>query len=157
MTNSVKPVPEGFHTMTPYVTFDNASEAIEFYKEAFGATELFRLADPDGKIVHAEIKIGDSPLMLHDAFPEFPIMRSPQSIGGSPVQLYLYVEDADALMDQAVGAGAKVLMPVENQVVDGDRRGGLEDPYGLVWWVATHIEDVSREEIQKRYDNSVEG
>jgi uncharacterized glyoxalase superfamily protein PhnB/SAM-dependent methyltransferase len=124
----------------------DAASAIAFYKQAFGATELMRLADPGGKVRHAEIKIGDSPLMLADEFPEFPTMRSPQSLGGSPLHIYLYVEDVDALASQAIAAGAQVLMAVEDQP-DGDRRGGLTDPFGHVWWLATHKEDVSSKEM----------
>jgi len=127
---------------------NDGARAIEFYKKAFGATELFRMAGPDGKIGHAEIKIGDSPIMLAD---EVPAMghRSPQSLGGSPVSILLYVEDVDAVFNQAVAAGAKVARPVADQFY-GDRTGGVTDPFGHAWYIATHKEDVSSEELQKR-------
>lgn len=147
---TVRKVPEGFHTVTPYVTIRNAADAIEFYKEAFGARETFRWADPDGSIRHAEILVGDSQIMLTEESPEFG-MSGPQSLGGSPVHMFLYVEDGDALFDRAIAAGATELMPMEDQR-DGDRRGGVTDPFGHVWWIATQIEDVSREEIQRRYE-----
>ncbi|MBA3426151.1 MAG: VOC family protein [Rubrobacter sp.] len=147
----VRQVPEGFHTVTPYVMIREAAGAIEFYKEAFGARETFRWADPDGRIRHAEIVIGDSPLMLTEESPESG-MSGPQSLGSSPVHIFIYVEDGDALFDQAIAAGASELMSMEDQR-DGDRRGGLTDPFGHVWWIATQIEDISREEIQRRYDD----
>jgi PhnB protein len=150
MSGEINPVPEGFHTVTPYMTIKNASDAIEFYKEAFGATEIFRWADPDGSIRHAEVVIGDSPVMLTDEAPDFG-MAGPQSLGGSPVHMFLYVENADAVFEKAIAAGATELMPVEDSE-DGDRRGGVTDPFGHVWYIATHIEDISREELKKRYD-----
>ena len=150
MDGRVNPIPEGFHTVTPYVTVAGAADAIEFYKRAFGATELFRWADPDGRIRHAEVVIGDSPVMLTDEAPEFG-MAGPGSLGGSPVHMFLYVEDADATFDRAIAAGATELMPVEDSS-DGDRRGGVTDPFGHVWYIGTHVEDISREELQKRYD-----
>ena len=148
MTSKVKPIPQGYHTATPYLIVNDGARAIEFYKKAFGATELFRMAGPDGKIGHAEIKIGDSPIMLAD---EVPAMghRSPQSLGGSPVSILLYVEDVDAVFNQAVAAGAKVARPVADQFY-GDRTGGVTDPFGHAWYIATHKEDVSSEELQKR-------
>lgn len=152
MGDRVDPVPEGFHTVTPYVTVKGAADAIEFYKEAFGAEEIFRWADPDGGIRHAEVVIGDSPVMLTDEAPEFG-MGGPQSFGGSPVHMFLYVEDVDAVFARAIAAGATELMPVEDSQ-DGDRRGGVTDPFGHVWYVATHIEDISREDLQKRYDGA---
>ena len=149
MTSRAKPIPEGHHTATPYLIIKDAASAIEFYKKAFGATELFRMADPkSGKIGHAEIKIGNSPIMIADEFPEMGV-RSPQSFGGSPVSIFLYVEDVDALASQAIAAGAKVLMPVQDQFW-GDRYGKLADPFGHVWDIATHKEDVAPEEIHKR-------
>jgi PhnB protein len=151
MGNGANPIPEGFHTVTPYMTIKNASDAIEFYKEAFGAREIFRWADPDGRVRHAEVVIGDSPIMLTDEAPEFG-MTGPQSLGGSPVHVFLYVEDADAVFERAIAAGATELMPVEDSE-DGDRRGGVMDPFGHVWYIGTHIEDISREELQKRYDS----
>jgi PhnB protein len=147
MTSSVKPIPDGYHTITPYICVNDAANAIEFYKKAFGATELMRLADPSGRIGHAEIKIGDSHLMLADEFPEMNF-RSPQSLGGSPVTIHLYVEDVDAIADQAVAAGAKLVKEVKDQFY-GDRSGTVEDPFGHVWYIATHKEDVSLEEINK--------
>ena len=151
MRDRANPVPEGFHTVTPYVTVKGAADAIEFYKRAFGAREIFRWSDPDGRIRHAEVVIGDSPIMLTDEAPEFG-MSGPQTPGSSPVHIFLYVEDADAVFDRAVAAGATELMPVEDSG-DGDRRGGVTDPFGHVWYVATHVEDISREDLQKRYDN----
>ncbi len=148
MTSKVKPIPEGYHTATPYLIIKDAARAIEFYKKAFGATELMRMADPSGRIGHAEIRIGDSPIMLADEVPEMG-HRSPQSLGGSPVSILLYVEDVDALFSQAVAAGAKVQRPVQDQFY-GDRIGGVTDPFGHVWYIATHKEDVSPEEMRKR-------
>jgi len=148
MTTKAKPIPEGYHTATPYLIIKDAASAIEFYKKAFGATELGRHTGPGGKIMHAEIKIGDSPIMIADELPEMGA-RSPQSLGGSPVSIFLYVEDVDALANQAIAAGAKVLMPVQDQFW-GDRFGVVVDPFGHVWDVATHKEDVAPEEIQKR-------
>jgi len=148
MTSRVKPIPEGYHTATPYLIIKGAARAIEFYKKAFGATELMRMAQPDGRIGHAEIRIGNSPIMLADEVPEMG-HRSPQSLGGSPVSILLYVEDVDALFNQAVSAGAKVERPVQDQFY-GDRTGGVTDPFGHVWYIATHKEDVSPEEIRKR-------
>ena len=146
---SAKPIPDGYHTATPYLVVQNAASAIEFYKKAFGAEELMRLASPDGKIGHAEIKIGDSPIMLADEYPEMGY-RGPRALGGSPVSIMLYVEDVDARFNQAVAAGAKVVRPVMDQFY-GDRSGNIEDPFGHVWTIATHKEDVSPEEIEKRF------
>lgn len=145
---AVKAIPDGYHTATPYLIVQNATAAIEFYKRAFGATELMRLTDPEGKVAHAEIKIGNSPIMLAD---EVPMMgfRSPRSLGGSAVSLIIYMEDVDAQFRQATDAGAKVLMPVKDQFY-GDRSGTLEDPFVHVWTLATHIEDVPLEEINRR-------
>jgi len=146
---SAKPIPDGYHTATPYLVVQNAASAIEFYKKAFGAEELMRLASPDGKIGHAEIKIGDSPIMLADEFPEMGY-RGPRALGGSPVSIMLYVEDVDARFNQAIAAGAKAVRPVRDEFY-GDRSGNLEDPFGHVWTIATHKEDVSPEEIEKRF------
>jgi PhnB protein len=148
MEGKVNPIPDGFHTVTPYVTVKGAADAIGFYEEAFGAKEIFRWSDPDGRIRHAEVVIGDSPVMLTDEAPEFG-MSGPQSLGGSPVHMFLYVEDA--VFDRAISAGATELMPVEDSS-DGDRRGGVTDPFGHVWYIGTHVEDISREDLQKRYD-----
>ena len=148
METEVKPVPEGYHTVTPYLIIRDAARAIEFYKKAFGASELVRMPAPGGKIGHAEIKIGDSHIMLADESPEMGY-RGPQSIGGSPVSIVLYLEDVDAVVGQAVAAGAKLVRPVEDQFY-GDRSGGLEDPFGHSWHISTHIEDVPPEEMKKR-------
>jgi PhnB protein len=148
MTGKARPIPEGYHTATPYLIVKGAASAIEFYKKAFGATELFRMGDPSGKIGHAEIKIGDSPIMLADEVLEMGY-RSPQSYGGTPVSLLLYMEDVDARFKQAVAAGATVQKPVQDQFY-GDRSGTLVDPFGHVWTLATHQEDVPPEEMQKR-------
>jgi PhnB protein len=125
-------------------------DAIEFYKKAFGATEVLRMAAPDGKIGHAEIQIGDSRVMLADEFPEMGFL-SPRTIGGTPVTMHLYVEDADATVSRATGAGAKVTRPVTDQFY-GDRGGQVEDPFGHKWYVSTHKEDLTPEEIEKRRD-----
>lgn len=149
MARTAKPIPEGFHTATPYLIIKDAASAIEFYKKAFGATELMRMADPGGKIRHAEITIGDSPFMITDENPEFPEWLSPQSRGGTPVHIYLYVEDVDAVFGRAIAAGAKQLLAVQDQFY-GDRSGAVTDPFGHVWYIATHIEDVSPEDIRRR-------
>jgi PhnB protein len=145
---TAKPIPEGYHTATPYLIIKDAARAIEFYKKAFGATEVMRFAQPDGKIGHAEIKIGDSHIMLADEFPEMGA-RSPQSLGGSPVSILLYVENVDAQAQLAVAAGAKVVRPVKDQFY-GDRSGSFEDPFGHQWHIATHAEDVAPDEMHKR-------
>ncbi len=145
---AVKPIPEGYHSVTPYLIIKGAADAIEFYKRAFGASELFRFPAPDGKIGHAEIKIGDSPIMLADESTEMGY-KSPQTLGGSPVSIMIYVEDVDTVFNQAVAAGGKVKQAVKDQFY-GDRLGTLEDPFGHVWHVSTHKEDVSVEEMQKR-------
>ncbi|MDT5263254.1 MAG: PhnB protein [Acidobacteriota bacterium] len=148
MSNEVKPIPDGYHSVTPYLIVGDGARALEFYKQAFGATELFRMDAPGGKIGHAEIKIGDSHIMLADEHPEMNA-RSPQTIGGSPVSLMLYVSDVDATVGKAVEAGAKLTRPVANQFY-GDRTGGIEDPFGHAWYIATHVENVAPEELQKR-------
>ena len=145
---SVKPVPEGYHSVTPYLIIRGATEAIEFYKKAFGATELFRFPAPEGKIGHAEIKIGDSPIMLADEHPDMGY-KGPQTLNGSPVSIMIYVEDVDTTFNQAVGAGATVKHEVTDKFY-GDRMGTVVDPFGHVWHVATHKEDVSVEEMQQR-------
>jgi PhnB protein len=148
---TVKPIPDGMRTLTPHLVCAGAAEAIEFYKKAFNAVELARLPGPGGKLVHAEIRIGDSVLMLVDEFPEMGA-RSPKSMEGSPVTLHLYVEDADAVAAQAVAAGARITMPVADAFW-GDRYGQLEDPFGHRWSVATHMRDLSPEEIQAAMQN----
>lgn len=144
---SVKPIPDGYHSVTPYLIVNGGVKALEFYKQAFGAQELFRI-ERDGKIGHAEIKIGDSPIMLADEHLEMGA-RSPQSLGGSPVSIMLYVENADRMTEQAVAAGAKIVRPLENKFY-GDRSATLADPFGHTWHVSTHIEDVSSEEMNRR-------
>ncbi|MDX2244850.1 MAG: VOC family protein [Leptolyngbyaceae cyanobacterium bins.302] len=146
---TVKSTPAGYQTATPYLIISHAAEAIEFYKTAFNASEVVRLADDTGKIAHAEIKIGTSILMLADEFPEMGF-RSPQSLGGSPVSMMVYVDDVDSQFQQAIAAGAKLIRPVEDQFF-GDRTGMLSDPFGHVWTIATHIEDVPLEEIYRRF------
>jgi PhnB protein len=145
---AVKPIPEGYHSVTPYLIVRGGGDAIEFYTKAFGATELFRFPAPDGKIGHAEIKIGDSPIMLADEYPEMGY-KSPQSIGGSPVSLMIYVEDVDTVFNRAVEAGGTVKEAVQDKFY-GDRAGSLVDPFGHVWHVATHKEDISMEEMERR-------
>lgn len=146
---AVSPIPSGYHSVTPYLIVNDAARAIGFYQRAFGATELFRLDSPDGKIGHAEIKIGNSPIMLADEMPDGGY-RGPQSIGGTPVSLMIYVEDVDRMFAQAIAAGAKEQRPVQDQFY-GDRCGTLIDPFGHVWTIATHIEDVSPEQIDERF------
>ena len=145
---AVQPIPEGHPTVSPYLIVDDATRALEFYKKAFGARELMRHAGPDGRIGHAEIRIGDSVIMLADEHPEVNA-RSPKTIGGTPVSLHVYVKDVDVVARQALGAGAKVVRPVQNQFY-GDRSGTFEDPFGHQWHVATHIEDVSPAEFRRR-------
>jgi PhnB protein len=144
----VNPIPKGYHSVTPYLIVNGAARAIEFYKNVFGATEVMRMADPSGKVGHAEIKIGDSVIMLADEHPEMG-HRSPQSLGGSPVGILVYLEDVDATVEKAVGAGAKLERPVQDQFY-GDRSGQIRDPFGHVWTVSTHKEDVPPEEMEKR-------
>jgi PhnB protein len=147
---AVKPIPEGYHSVTPYLIIRGASRAIEFYKKAFGATELMRFPGPNDTVMHAEIKIGDSPVMLADEG-ETSTYRSPQTFGGSPVSLMIYVEDVDKVFNQAVSTGAKATRPVEDQFY-GDRLGTLVDPFGHIWTISTHKEDVSMEEMQRRME-----
>ena len=144
----VKPIPEGYHTVTPYLIIEGAADAIEFYQKAFGATELFRFPAPDGKVGHAEIKIGDSPVMLADAYPAMGY-NGAKSLGGSPVSLMIYVDDVDAIFDRAVAAGATVKEGLSDKFY-GDRMGTVIDPFGHVWHIATHKEDVPFEEMEKR-------
>jgi PhnB protein len=147
---AIKAIPEGYRTATPYLIVRGAAEAIEFYKRAFGATEMLRMADPQGRVGHAEIRIGDSVIMLADEHPAMGY-RGPRSLGGSSVSILLYLDDVDAVFDRAVKAGAKALRPVANQFY-GDRSGTLEDPFGHVWTIATHVEDVAPEELKRRAD-----
>ena len=148
MTDSVKPVPDGYHSITPYLVVKRGTEAIEFYKKAFDAEERFRMNGPDDKSIgHAELKIGDSLFMLADEFPEMKSL-SPETIGGSAVSMYLYVKDVDATFNKAVSAGATVIKPVTDQFY-GDRSGYLKDPFGHLWSVATHKKDLSPDEMKK--------
>ena len=148
MNSKVSPIPNGLHTLTPYLTVKGAADAIDFYKRAFDAKEQFRMPSPDGKSIgHASIVIGDSVLMLADEFPN--MSKSPQTLGGVPVSMVLYVEDVDASFKRAVDAGATVKMPVENKFY-GDRMGTVIDPFGHMWTIGTHIEDVTPQEMQKR-------
>ncbi len=148
MTTKAKPIPDGFHTITPYLTIRDAARAIDHYKKAFGARELVRMPSPDGKrIMHAELKIGDSLLMICDECPEMGA-RSPQALGGTPAALHLYVENVDQTFDQAVRAGAQPLMPVMDMFW-GDRYGKLRDPFGHEWGLATHQRDLTPEEMKK--------
>jgi PhnB protein len=148
MSNKPKSIPDGYHNVTPYLIVNDAAAAIEFYKKAFGATELMRMPKPNGKIGHAEIRIGDSPIMLADEAPEMGA-RSPRTFGGSPVSIFLYVDDVDTTFARAVNGGAQVQRPLADQFY-GDRTGGVEDPFGHVWYIATHVEDVSPEDMKKR-------
>jgi len=144
----VRPIPEGFHSITPYLIVRDATRAIEFYKKAFGAVELMRLQGPGGTTAHAEIRINDSIIMLGEEMPAMGF-RSPQTVGGTPVSLMVYVENCDALAARAVAAGIRIKRPIKNQFY-GDRSGQFEDPFGHVWTVATHQEDVSLEEMRRR-------
>jgi PhnB protein len=150
MAGNVKPIPDNYHRVTPYLVVDGAAKAIDFYKKVFGATELMRMPAPGDKIGHAEIKIGDSVVMLADAVTEMG-HKSPKTLGGSPISLLVYVENVDATVSGAVAAGATVIRPVENQFY-GDRMGTVTDPFGHQWYVATHVEDVSPEEMKRRME-----
>jgi uncharacterized glyoxalase superfamily protein PhnB len=150
---SAKPIPEGYHTLTPFLIVRNAARAIEFYKQAFGAQERGVAKGPDGKVMHAEVKIGDSVIMLSDEYPEFGSL-SPQSVGGSPMGLHIYIENVDAAFDRAVKAGAQVEMPVMDQFW-GDRYGKLKDPFGHKWSIATHVNDMSADEMKRSMDDAM--
>jgi PhnB protein len=147
MPANVKPIPDGYHSVTPYLIVKGGNAAVEFYKKAFGAAEILRIPGPDGKLGHAEIRVGDSVVMLADEHPEMGA-RSPQTIGGTPVSILLYVEDVDAVVRQAVAAGAKIQRPIEDKFY-GDRMGSVDDPFGHVWHIATHTKDVTPEEMKK--------
>jgi uncharacterized glyoxalase superfamily protein PhnB len=146
----VKPIPEDMPTLVPHLVVNGAAAAIEFYKKAFGAVEAGRLPAPDGKLMHAMVRIGGSPLMLVDAMPQWG-MLGPDGLKGSPVTIHMYVEDVDAAVERAVGAGAKITMPVAEQFW-GDRYGKIEDPFGHQWSVATHVRDVSDDEMRSAMD-----
>ncbi len=145
-TSNVKPVPDGMHTVTPHLVCNGAADAIEFYKKAFNAVELARVPRPQGKLLHALIRIGDSAVMLVDEFPDWHAL-GPKSLKGSPVTIHLYVQNVNSFFKQAVGAGAKITMPLDDTFW-GDRYGKLEDPFGHHWSVATHVRDVNPEEVK---------
>jgi PhnB protein len=145
---AVKPIPEGYHSITPYLVIKGAAAAIDYYKKVFGAKERMRMDAPGGTIGHAELEIGDSVIMLADEFPEMG-HKSPKTLGGSPVSVILYVENVDAVFKRALNEGARQVRPLENQFY-GDRMGSLEDPFGHLWSVATHVEDVAPDEMQRR-------
>lgn len=147
---TVNPVPEGHHTVTPYLVVDDAAGAIAFYARAFGARELYRMPGPDGRIAHAEIVVGDSPLMLCDPAPDRGV-QSPRALRGSPVSIFLYVPDVDASFARATTAGATVKAPLMDMFW-GDRYASVEDPYGHTWQMATHVEDVAPEEMKRRME-----
>jgi len=146
MAKAAKPVPDGYHSITPSLVLDNAAQTIDWYKNALGAQEVSRSVGPDGKIMHAELKIGDSRFMMNDVMMGG---KGPQAFGGSPASLWLFVEDSDALYNRAVGAGAKVIMPIADQFW-GDRAGAVADPAGYHWWIATRKEDLTPAEMQQR-------
>lgn len=148
--SNVEPIPEGYHSITPYLYVRDGAAALDFYGEAFGAEELFRMDGPPGKIGHAEMSIGDSRFMLADEVEEWG-NPSPQTLGGNGSSLMVYVEDVDALFQRAVDAGAKEVKPVENQFY-GDRSGTIEDPFGHRWTISTHVEDVPPEELERRME-----
>ena len=151
----MKPIPDGYPQVTPYLCVDDAKAAIEFYSRVLGATERMHMPGPDGRIGHAELELGESLIMLADEFPEMGI-RGPKAVGGTPVMISVYVQDVDAVFDAAVAAGATVVRPVENQFY-GDRTGQFEDPFGHRWSVATHVEDVPPEEMEKRAAEAMSG
>jgi|SRR5271165_2573407 len=145
---TAKPVPDGYHSVTPYLYVRGAAAAIDYYKNIFGAAEILRLPGPDGRIMHAEIKIGDSIVMLADENPSAGMM-SPQTIGGYSAGMLVYIENVDAVISKAIESGAKALRPIKDQFY-GDRSGSVLDPFGQMWTIATHVEDVSPEELSKR-------
>jgi PhnB protein len=151
---TTKPIPDAYRAPTAYLIVKDASQAIAFYLKAFDAVEVVRLADPNGKVMHAELRINGAPLMLADEFPDMGY-RSPHSLGGSPVSVLLYVEDVDAQFEKALAAGAKEKMPVQDQF-DGDRRGTLVDPFGHIWLLATKKEEVSLEELKRRFETMMQ-
>lgn len=148
---TVSPIPEGYHSVTPYLIIDGAAEAIEFYKSAFGATEIMRLPGPEGNVMHAEVRIGDSMIMMADACEEMG-MKGPKAFGGCAASICLYVEDVDAVYAQAIEAGGTEKRPLTDQFY-GDRSATLEDPFGHVWTVSTHTEDLAPEVIQQRFED----
>ena len=149
----VRPIPAGYHSVTPYLACGDAARAIDFYKKAFGAIEVMRMPGPDGKIGHAEVKIGDSRVMLTDEYREMDFL-SPMTRGGTTVHIHLYIADADKVAERAVGAGAKLVQPVQDKFY-GDRTGTVRDPFGHVWHLATHTEDLSMAELRKRGEKAI--
>jgi PhnB protein len=151
MASNVKAIPDGYHSLTPYISIKGAAKAIEFYKRAFGATVEVYMGMPDGRVGHAELQIGDSRLMLADEMADMPdaVAKSPESLGGTTFGLNLYLPDVDAQFQRAVEAGATVKRPVKTQFY-GDRSGTIEDPFGHIWTLSTHVEDISPEEMKKR-------
>ncbi len=147
-STGVKPIPEGYRSITPYLVVKGANRAIDFYKQAFGATEIMRMPGPNNTIMHAELRIGDSVIMLADEMPGAPY-RSPEAFGGSPVSLMIYIDDVDNVFSRALSLGARQVREVQDQFY-GDRSGNLVDPFGHVWTVATHVEDVAPDEIERR-------
>jgi PhnB protein len=158
MAASAKPIPDGYHSVTPYLSVRNATEAIAFYKKAFGAVELYRIDMPGGKVGHAELQIGDSRVMLADEFPDMPdaVTSSPRALGGTSFGLNLYLPGVDAAFKKAVEAGAKVKRPVEDKFY-GDRSGTIEDPFGHIWTLSTHVEDVPPDEMKRRMEAMPKG
>jgi len=149
----VDPIPQGYHSVTPYLFIKGAANALDFYKKVFGATERVRMPGPNGRVMHAEVQIGDSIVMLADEHPEMGA-RSPQSVGGASSSLHVYVQDVDSIAKKAVEAGAQLARPVQDQFY-GDRSGTIIDPFGHMWSIATHIEDVAPEEMKKRMAKAV--
>ena len=145
---AVKPIPDGYHSVTPYLIVEGAARALDFYKRAFGAEETFRMPGPDGRIGHAEMRVGNSMIMLADGNPAMGA-KGPLAYGGSPISLMIYVPDVDKVFAQAVSAGAVVERPLANQFY-GDRTGGIVDPFGHKWYLATHVEDVAPDELERR-------
>ena len=148
------PIPDGYPRVTPYLIVDGAAAAIDFYTSVLGATERMRMEGPDARVGHAELEIGDSVIMLADEHPEIDAL-GPRSVGGTPVSLHVYVEDADSVFERAIGAGARALRPVEDKFY-GDRSGGFEDPFGHRWDVSTRVEDIPPEEMSKRAAEAAE-
>lgn len=155
MSQSASPIPEGFHSITPHLVCENAAEALAFYQRAFGAQEVGRMDGPGGKIMHAELRIGDSMLMLADAFPEYG-SRGPRALQGTPVTIHMYVEDADAVWQRAIDAGATVEMPLEDAFW-GDRYGQVIDPFGHRWSIATHQRDMTPQQIEEAMRSAMPG
>jgi PhnB protein len=153
MPSKVQPIPKGYHSVTPFLVVDDGAKAIDFYQRAFGAKEIMRMATPGGKVSHAELQIGDSMIMLSEEMPGSG-SKSPRSLGGSPVGIFLYLENVDSVFNQAKSAGAKVEMPLEDMFW-GDRYGKLVDPFGHSWSLATHKEDVSPQEMKKRAEQAM--